>query len=113
LIRSARIRLVDAESMSNSLESRFDLAYNAAHALCLAALRRSGYRSSNRYIVFQLLPHTLGLGPEVWRVLAHGHQLRNRSEYEGDLRLSEQLVADFVVAAKKVLAELDRLGRID
>ena len=46
-------------------------------------------------------------------MLAHGHQLRNRSEYEGDLRLSEQLVADFVVAAKKVLAELDRLGRID
>jgi hypothetical protein len=26
----------------NSLESRFDLAYNAAHALSLAALRRAG-----------------------------------------------------------------------
>ncbi len=111
LIRSGRIRLTDAESSSNALESRFDLAYNAAHSLCLAALRRSGYRPANkRYIVFQALEHTLGLGPEVWRVLALGHSRRNRSEYAGDLNLSEQLVADLVVAAKKVLAELDRLG---
>jgi hypothetical protein len=28
-------------------------------------LRHSGYRAANRYIVFQVLPHTLGLGPEV------------------------------------------------
>ena len=48
--------------------SSFDLAYNAAHALCLAALRWHGWRSTNRFIVFQLLPHTLGLGPEVWRI---------------------------------------------
>lgn len=110
LIRSGRIRLRDAESASNSLESRFDLAYNAAHALCLAALRRSGFRPSNRYVVFQVLPHTLGLGPEVWRVLAHGHSVRNRGEYEGDLQLSERLVTDMVAAAKEVLSALDRLG---
>ena len=70
LNRSGRKRLTDAQNQSNSLEGRFDLAYNAAHALCLAALRRLGYRAENRYIVFQVLPHTLGLGPEVWRVLA-------------------------------------------
>lgn len=46
------------------------VVYNAAHALCLAALRWHGYRSGNRYIVFQLVPHTLDLGPAVWRVLA-------------------------------------------
>ena len=56
---------------SLSLESRFDLAYNSAHAFCLAALRANGYRPQNRYVVFQLLPHTLGLGPEVWRILAN------------------------------------------
>jgi hypothetical protein len=83
LIRSGLVRLADAGNAALSLESRFDLAYNAAHALCLAALRRHGYRSDNRYIVFQLLPHTLGLGPEVWRVLAKCHDMRNRSEYEG------------------------------
>jgi hypothetical protein len=113
LVRSGRIRLGDAASTSNALESRFDLAYNAAHALCLAALRRLGYRPANkRYVVFPTLPHTLGLGPEVWKVLDLGHSRRNRSEYEGDLDLSERLVADLVVAANKVLAELDRLGPI-
>lgn len=79
LERSGLTRLADAQNEANSLESRFDLAYNAAHALCLAALRRSGYRSANRYIVFQVLPHTLGLGPEVWRVLARCHDVQSRS----------------------------------
>src|SRR6058998_424862 len=73
LMKSGSTRLTDAERPENSLESRFDLAYNAAHALCLAALRRSGYRPSKRYAVFQALPHTLGLGPEVWRVLDRAH----------------------------------------
>ena len=63
LKRSGLARLKDAGTALLSLESRFDLGYNAAHALCFAALRWHGYRSSNRYIVFQLLPHTLGLAP--------------------------------------------------
>ena len=45
LIRSGSVRLKDAERSTLSLESRFDLAYNAAHALALAALRMRGYRS--------------------------------------------------------------------
>lgn len=56
LCRSGLARLKDAGTPALSLEGRFDLAYNAAHALCLAALRWHGYRSGNRYIVFQLLP---------------------------------------------------------
>lgn len=65
LLRSSAARLRDAGMSGLAVESRFDLAYNAAHALCLAALRWDGYRSGNRDLVFQLLPHTLGLGPEV------------------------------------------------
>ena len=65
---AALARLKDAANPAISLESRFDLAYNAARALSLAALRWHGYRPSKRYIVFQVLPHTLGLGLEVWRV---------------------------------------------
>jgi len=109
LKQSGLKRLVDAENKSNSLESRFDLAYNAAHALCLAALRHSGYRPANRYIVFQALPQTLSLGPEVWRVLARGHELRNRGEYEGDLYADERLQAELVAACKAVAAALNRL----
>ncbi|GAB3471155.1 hypothetical protein [Polaromonas eurypsychrophila] len=55
-------RLKDAQTASLALESRFDLACNAAHALCLAALRWHGYRSSNRFIVIQLLAPHPGLG---------------------------------------------------
>ena len=102
LLRTGIARLHDAQNTALALESRFDLAYNAAHALCLAALRRMGYRSGNRYIVFQVLPHTLGLGPEVWRVLDKCHNTRNQGEYEGMLDVDERLVQDLVTAAQAV-----------
>ena len=70
LVRSGLARLKDAEREANSLDSRFDLAYSAAHGLCLAALRHHGFRPTKRYIVFQVLPDTLGLGLEVWRILS-------------------------------------------
>jgi len=106
LLRSGRARLVDARNASLALESRLDLAYNAAHAPCLAALRRHGYRARHRYIVFQALPHTLGLGPEVWRVLGKCHHMRNVAEYEGVLDVDERIVADLVAACGKVADEL-------
>ena len=55
LVRSGRVRLADPHLAALSQESRFDLAYNASHAFALAALRWCGYRSENRYIVFQCL----------------------------------------------------------
>ena len=102
LLRTGVARLNDARNVTLAMESRFDLAYNAAHALCLAALRRSGYRSGNRYIVFQVLPHTLGLGPEVWRVLDKCHNVRNLGEYEGLLDVDERLVKDLITATQAV-----------
>jgi hypothetical protein len=107
LLRSGLARLNDAGNAGLSLESRFDLAYNAAHALCLAALRRKGYRASNRYIVFQVLPHTLGLGPEVWRVLDKCHHTRNLGEYDGLLEVDERLVDALVQATRAVARALD------
>lgn len=108
LLRSGQARLHDAKNTALALESRFDLAYNAAHALCLAALRRMGYRAGNRYIVFQVLPHTLGLGPEVWRVLDKCHNTRNLSEYEGMLDVDERLVKDLIIATEAVLQAIQK-----
>jgi hypothetical protein len=102
LLRTGRARLKDSASAALAIESRFDLAYNAAHALCLAALPRKGFRASQRYIVFQVLPHTLGLGPEVWRVLDKCHNIRNLGEYEGLLDVDERLVQDLIKAAQAV-----------
>lgn len=107
LKHSGSARLTDARNTTLSLESRFDLTYNAAHALCLAALRQQGYRPANRYIVFQILPHTLGLGPEVWRVLAKAHNLRNLGEYEGNMNVDQRLVTDLITACDRVSAELE------
>lgn len=107
---SGHARLHDALNASLSIESRFDLAYNATHALCLAALRWHGYRSSNRYVVFQLLPNTLGLGPEVWRVLAKCHNIRNLGEYEGDLNIDDRIVTDLLMACQMVAEKVDALA---
>lgn len=106
LVRSGRLRLADARNPSISLDGRFDLAYNAAHALSLAALRCQGHRARHRYIVFQVLPHTLGLGPDVWRVLAKAHELRNLAEYEGHVDVDERLVRDLVAACAAVAGKL-------
>lgn len=102
LLRSGLARLKDARNATLALESRVDLAYNPAHSLSLAALRRLGYRSGNRYIVFQVLPHTLDLGPEVWPVLDKCHNTRNLGEYEGLLDLDERLVTDLITATQAV-----------
>jgi hypothetical protein len=112
LIRSGLVRLKDSENTANSLESRFDLAYNAAHALSLAALRWHGYRSNKRYIVSQVLPHTLGVGPEVWRVLSKCHDIRNRGEYEGDPDVDERIVVDLVTACKAVAVKVGELPKL-
>jgi hypothetical protein len=112
LVHSGRVRLDDARLKTLSIEGRFDLAYNAAHALSLAALRWHGYRSDSRYIVFQCLPHTLGVGPEIWRLLAQCHNIRNTGEYEGFLDITEQLISDLILSTEKVLDAVDRLGPV-
>lgn len=106
LRRSGESRLADAEREDLSFDGRFDLAYNAAHALALFALRRSGYRTDKRYVVFQALPHTVGLATGHWRVLAKAHERRNLAEYEGFLEHDERLLEDMLVATRALLNAL-------
>ena len=108
LMRSGRLRLEDAAHLDLSLESRFDLAYNAAHALARAALRFSGYRAESRYLVFQCLQHTVDLPAEQWRVLDQAHRKRNLAEYEGQMDVDEQLVAAMLRAAHEVAKRVDQ-----
>jgi hypothetical protein len=106
LIASGVARLRDAQNTSLALESRFDLAYNAAHALALAALRQAGYRTDKRYVVFQVLELTLGVPASTWRVLAKAHAVRNQAEYEGLFEADESLTRDTVAAAIAVRTAL-------
>jgi len=102
-------RLRDAGREDLSLESRFDLAYNAAHALALAALRWHGFRSDSRYLVFQWRQHTVGLGPTGWRILDKAHRARNLAEYEGHLDVDRALVQSTIRVAEELLARLNEL----
>ena len=71
-----------------------------------------GNRPSKRYIVFQVLPDTLGLGPEVWRVLSKCHDMRNRTEYEGVLDVDDRLVSDLISACRKVAERVRKMPPI-
>ncbi len=64
MVKSAKYHLQDARIAGLSENGQFTLAYGAAHALALAAMRWHGYRSENRYLVFQCLQHTVGLENE-------------------------------------------------
>ena len=110
LLRSGTVRLKDAKNESLSQESRFDLAYNAAHALSLVALRQAGYRSENRYLVFQCTQHTLDLAAEQWRVLDQAHRKRNLAEYEGDIDVDDQLLDALIRVAALIASKLHDQG---
>lgn len=106
LVERGRARLGDARRTDLSLDSRFDLAYNAAHALSLAALRRAGYRSRNRTTLFQSLTHVLELDPRTLRRLTAAHLVRNEAEYEGVVDLDDEIVLALIAAAAEVEAAL-------
>ena len=109
LLRSGSLRLADSRRTDISLESRFDLAYNATHALALAALRAEGYRADSRYLVFQCLQHTIGLSSAQWRVLDQAHRKRNLAEYEGELDVDEQLLEAMLRVAREIEKQVSNL----
>ena len=109
LLTAGARRLTDAENSALSLESRFDLAYNAAHSLALAALRFHGYRSKNRYTVFQVLPHTLKVSNSHWRVVDQAHAKRNLAEYDGTFDVDVALVEAVIRVARELEIGVRRL----
>jgi hypothetical protein len=108
LLASAEAQLRDSRNASLSAPSRFMLAYNAAHALALAALRAAGYRPSSaghRKIIFQVLATTAGAPASLWLALDKYHDRRNAAEYEGAPPASNVEAEDLV----KLAGELHRL----
>lgn len=105
MLSMARTSLTDAQLSMLSPQGRFTSAYNAAHAAALAALRWHGYRSENRYTVFQCLAHTLSWPAPRWRVLDAAHQKRNMAEYEGFLEVEETDIAELCTLVKELIAD--------
>lgn len=76
-------------------------------------MRWYGYRSSERYLVFQCLEHTVGLDNVKWRVLDQCHKQRNLAEYEGQLEISPQLLEALIDVASELLDLVEGLGPVD
>ncbi len=112
LINTARQLLNDSQISNLSDQSKFELSYSAAHSLSLAALRWHGYRSENRFIVFQCLIHTIGLDTGKMRILSDSHNKRNKSAYEGQTDLVESQVQSIITITKEVLDIVDKLGPV-
>ena len=112
MLRAAETKLNDAQLSGLSEDSQFLLAYGAAHALALAALRWHGYRSDKRYLVFQCTQHTLNLTQAKWRVLDKCHQVRNLAEYEGHLEISPQLLKELISISQEILVLVKALAPI-
>lgn len=113
LVVSARERLQDIKQNKLSEAGQFDLAYNASHALALAVLRRSGYRSKNRYQVFQCLTYTVNLSAEKTQVFVQCHHRRNLAEYEGHLEIEEALLKELLKLTNELLILVEALEPID
>lgn len=109
MLAMAQTRLADARLASPSPEGRFTSAYNAAHAAALAALRWHGYRSENRYTVFQSLSHTVNWPALRWRVLDAAHQKRNLAEYEGVLDVEESTIAELCALVAELITDVAKL----
>lgn len=113
LVGSARRRLQDAQIDGLSEDSQFSLAYGAAHSLAVAAMRWHGYRSDNRYLVFQCLIHTVNLDNSKWRVLDTCHKQRNLAEYEGHIEITPRLLGELIEITKELLKLVEDLGPIE
>jgi hypothetical protein len=109
MMTAARSRLKDAQNKDLDADSRFDLAYGAAHRLALAALRREGHRSENRIAVFQTLVHTLGTTPADVQIFMQAHNERNLAEYEGRMEIGEKLLTELIRCVKTLDASVAKL----
>lgn len=109
MLRMATTRLNDAKLTKLSTEGRFTSAYNAAHMAALAALRWRGYRSENRFTVFQCLAHTVNWPTNQWRVLDTAHHKRNLAEYEGLLDVEQSLVDELIEISEQLLKDVQHM----
>ncbi len=58
---------------------------------------KKGYRSENRFTVFQALTHTVdSLDPVAVRIFAKSHNERNLAEYQGRTEVDERLLGELI-----------------
>jgi hypothetical protein len=110
-LANANQALVDAQIRELSSANRFKLAYDAAHALSLLAMRLRGFRPGagpgHRAIVFQSLVHTVGAPAALADSLNRYHTKRNRSEYDGLVKATDAEARDMLALTKSLRSLVD------
>ena len=95
-----KTKLADAANQAISLDSRFDLAYEALLQIGLAALRAHGLRPDSRgghhVLALQTLNKTIGFPKEKLRLLDEFRKQRAVGLYDGSFEPSESEVAAII-----------------
>ena len=96
-------KLADSRSQTISLDSRFDLAWEAVLQIGLAALRANGFRTTSQAghqaMAIQTLDQSIGLPKERIRLLETFRKNRSAGLYEGTFEPSSVEVESLIEAA--------------
>lgn len=114
------VKLADCQAKSVSLESRFDIAYEALLQCGLAALRAHGLRPDSRgghhVMALQTLPTTIGFPKEKVRILDEFRKQRAVGLYDGSFDPSEaelRALVDTAIGLRQTLLAWLRANRPD
>ncbi len=120
LLASAAAFVADAKRTENSEATRFSVAYEAAHALALAAMRACDLRPAqgpgHRSIVFNVLDATTTAPPALCVPLAKAHDKRNKLTYDGLTTFSHAELEELIESAEslgKLVRDLIARNRAD
>lgn len=103
-------KLADSRSSAISLDSRFDLAWEAVLQIGLTALRASGFRATSQaghqVLAIQTLDKTMGITKDRIRLLETFRKNRSAGLYEGTFDPSRAEVDSLMRAADELRAAL-------
>lgn len=89
-ISIARERLKDASLAGLSPSGKFTSLYDAAHALCMAAIKIYGYRPSDerghRQGLFNVIDQVTPAAASAKNILLQAHGVRNVMQYDGTMQ---------------------------
>jgi hypothetical protein len=110
LLSKIERRLADSRSSTISLDSRFDLAWEAVLQIALTALRASGFRTTSQAghqaLAIQTLDRTIGVAKDRIRLLETFRKNRSAGLYEGSFEPSQAEVDSLIRTAEGLRAAL-------
>ena len=105
-----RRKLEDSRQTNISLDSRFDVAFEALLQIALAALRANGYRTTSaaghQQLAIQALPKTIGVSAADVRALDEFRKKRSAGLYLAEFEPSEAEVGALVGAVERLHRQL-------